>query len=117
MRLEISNPSDKATIDCSDRIAACIAVCIIGRGRYGIIDDESDNGMPIFLLGGSDEWFQDQFNTGFHDAFEKTGRPRIATALESVQLEQGRSSMNDFTSRAHDIAKQLREHAAAEADS
>lgn len=108
MRLEISNPSDKATIDCSNLIAAHLAVLILAGGRYGIIDDEGTNGMPIFLFGGHDEFFQDKHGLTVGDALEKVGMDEIAKALESIELEGERTSLNDFTKRANEIAEQLR---------
>lgn len=54
MILEIANPSDKATIDCTNLLAAQLAVLIIGNGKYGIIDNAGENGMPPFILGGVD---------------------------------------------------------------
>ncbi|MFI2810174.1 hypothetical protein [Microbulbifer sp. JSM ZJ756] len=109
MRREISNPSDKATIDCSDREAACLAVLILGQGKYGIIDDEGDQGMPIFVFGGVEEWIEDTFGKSIEQFQESVSHARLAAALESVQLEGVRSSMNDFTGRAHQYAAQLRE--------
>jgi len=108
MRLEISNPSDKATIDCSNLIAAHLAVLILAGGRYGIIDDKGLNGMPIFLFGGHDEFFQDKHGLTVGDALEKVGMDEIAKALESIELEGERTSLNDFTMRAKEIAEQLR---------
>lgn len=108
MRREISNPSDYATIDCTDKIAASIAIVIMGQGHYGIIDDEGDEGMPIFLFGGHDEWFKGKFGKSFEEAIETTGISRIADALDTIQLDGKRTSMNDFTARAHRLAKELR---------
>lgn len=108
MRLEISNPSDKATIDCSNLIAAHLAILILAGGRYGIIDDDGTNGMPIFLFGGHDEFFQDRHGLTVGNALEKVGLNEIAKALDSIELEGDRTSLNDFTGRAKEIAEQLR---------
>jgi hypothetical protein len=108
MRREVSNPSDYATIEYKDMLAACLAVCIVGNGKYGIVDDEGDQGMPIFLFGGHDEWFTSKFGMDFETAFAQTDKEKIAAALESMQLRGERSSMNDFCGRAHEMAKALR---------
>jgi len=109
MRLEISNPSDKATIDCSNLIAAHLAVLILAEGKYGIIDNTGENGMPVFLLGGHDEFFKKKHGLTVGEALEKIPHCEIADALESVQLEDERSSMSDFKKRAQEMAAQLRE--------
>jgi hypothetical protein len=108
MRLEISNLSDKATIDCSDRVAACLAVVVLSGGAYGIIDDDGNNGMPIFLFGGHDEWFQKEFGNTFKETLKEVGNNRIADALDTVQLVYERTSLNDFTKTAHIMAEKLR---------
>jgi len=108
MRLEISNPSDKATIDCTNMLAARLAVLILANGNYGIIDDEGDNGMPIFLFGGHDEWFKEKHGMTVSEALDAVPNSDIADALASVALAGERSSLNDFTARAHKMADGLR---------
>ena len=107
MRLEISNPSDKATIDCSNLLAARLAVLILSNGKYGIVDDEGGNGMPIFLFGGHDEWLQEKHGKNFEQAIKDTPRIEIADALMSIKLDGERTSLNDFTERAHRMAELL----------
>lgn len=108
MRLEISNPSDKATIDCTNMLAARLAVIILAEGAYGIIDDKDGNGMPIFLFGGHDEWFVKNHGMTFREAAQSIPKSEIADALESIQLEGKRTSMNNFVERAKRIADNLR---------
>lgn len=116
-RLEIANPHDKATIDCSNPIAACIAVALVGNGAYGIIGKATEagdgnkfisSGMPIFIFGGCDEWFSSNFGFAFEEAFNKTDKSEIIRALESIELVYERTSVNDFQGRAKEIAKVLR---------
>ena len=107
MRLEISNPSDKATIDCTNVLAARLAVLLLANGKYGIVDDDGENGMPIFLFGGHDEFFQEKHGMTVSEALDTVPNKEIAEALASVRLEHERSSMNDFTARAHKMADQL----------
>lgn len=107
MRLEISNPSDKATIDCTNLLAAHLAVVLLASGRFGIIDDDGEHGMPIFLFGGHDEFFQNKHGKALKDAFYSCGYKEVAKALKSIELVGERSSLNDFTSRAHELADEL----------
>lgn len=106
MRREISNPSDRATIDYTDPLATCLAVVLLGRGRYGIREE-----MPTFFMGGHDEWFTETFGMSLQMAFDQTDKSRIAAALDTVQLEGERTSLNDIVGHAKDIAERLREDA------
>jgi hypothetical protein len=108
MRQEISNPSDKATIDCSNLIAAHLAILILAEGKYGIIDNEGSNGMPAFLFGGHDEFFIKKHGLTVGEALDKISHHEIAKALDSIQLEGERTSQNDFKKYAHELANQLR---------
>lgn len=55
---EISNPSDKAFCSIEDWEAACLAVNLVGNGKYGLHSNvEGGKDMPIFFLGGADAWW------------------------------------------------------------
>jgi hypothetical protein len=108
MRLEISNPSDKATIDCSNLIAAHLAVLLLSHGKYGIIDPDGINGMPIFIFSGHDEFFQSKHGMNVEKALSSVPHSEIARALESIDLCGEGSSINNFSGRAKEMAKQLR---------
>ena len=108
MRLEISNPSDKATIDCSNLLAARLAVLLLAKGSYGIIDENGDNGMPIFMAGGHDKWFKKKHGMTVSEALIAVPKSEIADALASIALAGERSSLNDFTTIAHKMADHLR---------
>lgn len=110
LRLEIINLSDKATIDCSNLIAAHIAVCLIGEGKYAIRDEVGDSGMPLFLFGGHDEFFTKKHGMTFEQAVNSTPREEIAAALNSIELCGKRTSMDNFSGRAKDMARALLEY-------
>ncbi len=99
---EISNPHDQAFICFDDPEAACAAVLIVGRGAYGIVGDD---GMPIFLFGGFDGWWEERFGHAF--SREQIPAARLKAALLSMRLTGRRSSITDFVGWAHEYAGQL----------
>ena len=106
-RQELINPSDKITIDCTDFEAACIGVCLLGCGKYGIQGAPGED-MPLFLFGGHDEWFTNTFGDLFEMRLNAMPRERIAVALESMRVEGERTSVNDICGVAQRLAKRLR---------
>lgn len=98
-RREVTNPHDKITIDYSDPEAAQIAVLLVGGGAYGIADE-----MPIFILGGSEEWAQETYGKSLADFADTVSSERVIKALRSMQLEHVRSSMSDPVGKAHGYA-------------
>lgn len=100
--LEIINPSDEAFIDAEDKEAACLAVAIFSNGRYSI-----EGMMPVFLFGGSDEWFKNEFNRKVDESFEFVGNKRVSDALRTVKMNGERTSMNDIVKRAHNFADHI----------
>lgn len=91
MLFEIINPSDPYTMEAPDlEIAAC-AVCLLGSGQYGLNELSGDKSghVPVFLLGGHDEWFTKQFGKDFGaslNAVLMTRRQVLAGALASVRV-------------------------------
>lgn len=105
MKYEISNPSDKAFIESDDFETVCIATCILGHGYYGLKDLESITKMPIFIFGGSDEFFKENFKKSFEECLESADKIKLADAFESIHLAGERSSMNDIVKSAKRYAK------------
>lgn len=91
MLFEIINPSDPYTMEAPDlEIAAC-AVCLLGSGQYGLneLSGDKTGHVPVFLLGGHDEWFSKQFGKDFGASMDeaiKTRRHVLAAALASVRV-------------------------------
>lgn len=106
MRREIINPHDKITIDYSDQEAADCAVIVAGEGRYGI---DGDDGLPLLLFGGHEEWCSKKHGCSIKELLERVGMHRLATALESMLVEGKRTSMSDPVGWAHKTAQQIRE--------
>lgn len=107
---EVINPHDKITIDCTDMDAARAAVLAVGMGKYGI----SDGGLPIFILGGGEEYFQKNYRKSVQEFFDSVSLERLATALESMQMTDGLepTSLLQPVAIAHGMASQIRKNLA-----
>lgn len=116
MKYEIINPSDKAFLDADDLEVAAVACVFIGRGQYGL-DPETKGAtsVPVFIFGGADEWFAEQFGRSFSDSCDLVKRdklPSLIECLRSARLAGKRSSLNDFTGYAHRLAEKMENDAA-----
>jgi hypothetical protein len=118
MKFNIDNPSDPYTLEADDLQIAAVACCLLGNGQYGLtgIGDSEGQDVPIFLLGGADEWFTEKFGTSYEDTATNALNNRndaLARAFESVTLcQENRSSINDIGGKASEIAKAIRRKAA-----
>lgn len=91
MLFDIINPSDPYTMEAPDMETAACAVCLLGSGQYGLNELTGDKSghVPVFLLGGHDEWFTKQFGQDFGatlDAVIASRRHVLAAALASVRI-------------------------------
>lgn len=145
---ELVNPSDCYTFLAPSLLIAAGAVCLLGEGRYGAHPVESElreNSVPIFLFGGSAEWFAEHGVANYTE-YIKAHRTEIADCLDSFVVgdhgdrkrmervlgvissaaerekaleawhDERRSSMNNIGLRAKHLAKLLRASAAEAAD-
>lgn len=136
---EIINPSDHATFIAPNRMIAALVVVLLGGGAYGgraEIDDEA-NGVPIFLLGGFDEWWKETFPDEDLEGVSARHRVALAKSLRSVTYarfadrhlfdsamaaiddpakreafieewnDRKRTSMTNIMGRAHDLAQRM----------
>lgn len=135
MIYDISNPSDPYTLKADDFATATAAVLLLGRGHYGLTSEDGTLEVPLFLLGGSEAWLEEQGFTipGLIDGHELEiaqvldsvligtfgARREVESALAKMSPEDGekwlaerherkRSSMNDIGAQAKAIAKTLR---------
>jgi len=113
MKFEIINPSDACTMFAPDLEVAAVAVSLLGDGKYALegLDDAAGQGVPVFLVGGHDEWFSSKFGMNFQDTAEHVlehRRDELAMTLDSVALRGTRSSMNDIVGRAKSLARMIR---------
>jgi len=126
MIYEIINMSDHYTLEADDFLVAAAATMLVGRGNYGL----SGNGeeMPIFLIGGAEEWVFERY--GGMDEFTQFIRANtdaIASCLDTVAIchkedrpidmaeyrarlhDENRTSLNDIGRTAWEMAEALRE--------
>lgn len=121
MLFEIINPSDPYTMESDSLEVAAVAVCLLGSGAYGLkeLDSSEPLEVPIFLLGGHDEWFQEKFGRTFKESADHVDAESMAKCLESVKLPEGheRGSLNDIGGRAQQYASAYRGLIAGQAKS
>lgn len=139
MYYTLINPSDDYTLKASEPKVAVLATVLVGGGRYGLIDEQGNQVMPVFLIGGLDEWFTEQFG-GTPNEHLKANWLSVAECLESFAIcdirerklwakgveamsesarsewlaewhDRHRTSMNDIGGRAMHYAKRMRDKA------
>lgn len=140
MIYEISNPSDCITIEADDELVACVAVLLLGSGKYGLVRQDGATVLSIFLLGGADAWIAERVGDNL-DEWIEAHSTELATVLDTAMVvsvglrapllkaiaaaggdrqgalaafnEERRTSMNDICGRARRLAARLREPAEA----
>lgn len=67
MLFNIINQSDPYTLRAPDLEIAAVAICLLGEGKYGLeeIGGDRSGRVPMFLIGGHEEWFAKQFGRDF----------------------------------------------------
>lgn len=119
MRFDLVNPSDPYTLEADDLEVAAVACCLLGNGKYGLtgLGEDAGQDVPVFLLGGHDEWFVKKFGMDYETTATHCLEHRnddLARAFESVKLGRAeRSSLNDIGGKARDIAQAIRRKAAS----
>ena len=114
MKFNIINPSDPYTMEAYDLEVAAVAVSFLGGGQYALegIDDDKGQDVPIFLFGGHDEWFVENFGKNFDDTANCVLDDRaeaLARAFDSVRLGRAeRSSMNNIKATAERLSNAVR---------
>lgn len=135
MEYELMNPSDPYTFLAKDREVAALTVFCIST-LYGAKPKEGDEDIPIFIFGGSCEWYKNKFGRNPDEGLEER-KQDVADALESMMYggfedrrryeaalnaitdsgkkeefktvwQDGRSSLNDIGTYAHMLAKKIR---------
>lgn len=117
MKFNLVNPSDPYTLEADDLQVAAVACCLLGNGKYALsgLGDDAGQDVPMFFVGGHDEWFIQKFGMNYEDTATHALNHRndaLARAFESVKLGRNeRSSLNDIGSRALGIAQAIRRKA------
>jgi hypothetical protein len=114
-RWEIINPSDRCEFETDDMLIAAVVVFMLGEGRYGAKEINGDRIVPIFLLGGHDEWCMGTFGTDLKGVMEesKSRLQALGAAFRSVTGTQ--TSLNDIVGYAHRWADKVEAKTEAQA--
>lgn len=137
MLYEIINPSDAMTIEADDPKVAQAAILLLGEGKIGLTSETGEDVLPLLFFGGGDKWIEENFREPKLGEFIKQNREAIAKCLESVVYgslsnrkaimaavsvvgpeklrealakynDEKRTSLNDFSAYAHELADRLR---------
>ena len=81
MEYELKNPSDPYTFMAADREIASLVVFSIST-LYGAEPKEGNGDVPIFILGGAVEWYQEIFGRSPDEGLAARKR-EVAEALDS----------------------------------
>lgn len=135
MQYELINPSDPYTFLAENKEIATLTVFCLGT-LYGAKSQDGTEEVPVFLLGGSKEWYVDEFGRTPDEGLE-VYREEVADALSSFMLgefedrrrydialnaiteedkrkqfieewQDGRSSLNDIGTYAHELSKKMK---------
>ena len=138
MEYELHNPSDPYTFIAADKEVAALAIGLLSPAfGAGTQDDAEENRVPIFIFGGYDEWYQEEFGRtpveGLNARMKEVGealqsfmlgrfedRARYNAAIEAIddcekrkafieKWQDGRSSLNNIGGTARGIGKALLE--------
>ncbi len=137
MEYKLVNPSDPYTFIADDLETAALGVFSIST-FYGATNKEGEVEVPVFIIGGAEEWYIEQFGRSSYDGL-KVKKKQVAEALNSVVLgdfedrrryeaalaaitepdkrekfiaewQDGRSSLNDIGTYCHKLAEELATH-------
>lgn len=136
MQYELINPSDPYTFLAENKEVAALTVFCIST-MYGAKSQDENEEIPVFILGGSKEWYENEFHRTPDEGLqaEKANvakslqsfmyghfedRRRYEAALNAItdedkreqfmrEWQDGRSSMNDIGTYAHKLGKKMSE--------
>lgn len=134
---ELINPSDPYTFLAKTKESAALTVFLLGT-MYGASpkDDNEKKRIPVFLFGGAEEWYQEEFGRST-EAGLKAEKQNVADALLSFmyghfedrrryeaalnaitdeekkkefmkEWQDGRTSMNNIGEYAHQLGEKLK---------
>src|SRR5574338_272370 len=66
MLYQLNTPQKPYTFEASSFTAACVVATLLGGGFYSLWQDGKQI-MPVFMLGGVEEWFRRVFDKNFTD--------------------------------------------------
>lgn len=134
MQYELINPSDPYTFYAENKEVAALTVFCLST-MYGAQSQDGNESIPVFILGGSKEWYEGEFHRTPDEGLQAE-RENVAKALLSFmyghfedrrryeaainaitdaekkehfirEWQDGRSSMNDIGTYAHSLGKRF----------
>lgn len=134
IEFELINPSDPYTFIAENEEVATLTVFCIST-MYGAKSKDGRVEIPVFIFGGAKEWYKEKFgrttDEGLNEEKENVkkalssfmlgqfeDRRRYEAALKAItdekkkeefiaEWQDGRSSLNDIGTYAHNLAKKL----------
>jgi hypothetical protein len=104
---EIINPSDKCYLTGAGEPLAGAGL-FLGRGKYALRGKNGEEGLPLFLFGGIEDWWKATFGRSFDSYMDTKPHAAIADVLDTFRYAGERSSMNDIGKAAKANARALR---------
>lgn len=84
MEYELINPSDPYTFIADDYETAALVVFAVST-LYGAKPKEGEDTVPVFIFGGAEEWYIEQFGRSSYDGL-KAKKKQVEAALSSMEL-------------------------------
>ena len=108
-KYEIINPSDKCFIYSDNLRVAKFCCLLLGNGRYGLTDCETnETAFSIYLFGISEEQIVKEFGEPL-DKFMEHNKVEIVECFKSFEYPYERTSLNNIGERARLFAQKLGE--------
>ena len=87
MLFDIINPSDPYTIESPSLDVAAVACIFLSQGKYPFKSLDGGQDVPVFMLGGAEEWCKERFNESIMELSNRvmdTKMKELADCLDSV---------------------------------
>lgn len=78
------NPSDPYTFRCESFELAALLTDLIGRGSCALEEVGGPRRVPLFLLGGRDDWFVETFGADGPACYARCDRLALADAFDTL---------------------------------
>lgn len=110
MKYEIINPSDECYIESENETVACFCTLILGKGKYGLNNDNDETILPIlfYYVDAYAEWVENHI--GDVETFMSEHIDEIIQCLRSVEYARERTSMNNIQGLAFAYADSIEKH-------
>ena len=108
-KYEIINPSDKCYIYSDNLRVAKFCCLLLGNGRYGLTDCETnETAFGFYFFGISDKAIIEEFGSTLQE-FLENNTAEIVECFKSFEYPYERKSFNNIGARASSLAKKLGE--------